>query len=118
MYQILVILAIVVAILLILIVLIQESKGGGLASGFSSANALVGVRKTTDFIEKTTWTLAAALVIISVLTVYATPDESTSTSVVTNMKSAPAPQLLGQTQQAPAAAPAAPAAQTPAPQGK
>ena len=115
MYQILVILAIIVAVLLILIVLIQESKGGGLASGFSSANALAGVRKTTDFIEKATWTLAAALVVISVLTVYTTPDESNSATVITNMKQTAAPQLPGQTQQAPGA-PAAPASggQTPA----
>ena len=36
------------SLLMIFIVLIQESKGGGLASNFSSTNAIMGVRKTTS----------------------------------------------------------------------
>ena len=52
-------------ILLTLVVLIQESKGGGLASGFSSANQLMGVRRTSDWLEKATWTLAIALLVLS-----------------------------------------------------
>lgn len=48
------------------IVLIQESKGGGLASSFSSANQLSGVRKTTDFLEKATWGLAIAMAVLSI----------------------------------------------------
>ena len=67
MYTLIIMLLIIVAILICGIVLIQESKGGGLASGFSSANATLGVRKTTDFLEKTTWTLAAVLIVLSVL---------------------------------------------------
>jgi preprotein translocase subunit SecG len=53
-----------------LIVLIQNSKGGGLAAGFASSNQIMGVRKTTDFLEKATWTLAGLMVIISVLAAY------------------------------------------------
>lgn len=56
----------VAAILLILIVLVQNSKGGGLASNFSSSNQVMGVRKTTDFLEKATWSLAIALLVLSV----------------------------------------------------
>lgn len=67
MYTLIIVLLIIVAILICGIVLIQESKGGGLASGFSSANATLGVRKTTDFLEKTTWTLAAVLIVLCVL---------------------------------------------------
>ena len=67
MYTLIIVLLIIVAILICGIVLIQESKGGGLASGFSSANAALGVRKTTDFLEKTTWTLAAILIVLCVL---------------------------------------------------
>lgn len=67
MYSVLIVLAVIVAILLTLIVLIQESKGGGLASSFSASNAIMGVRKTTDFIEKATWTLAGVLVVLSVV---------------------------------------------------
>lgn len=67
MYVFISILILISAILLILIVLIQNSKGGGLASGFSSSNQIMGVRKTTDFLEKATWTLAGALVVLSII---------------------------------------------------
>lgn len=49
MYLLLVILMLIASVLMCFIVLIQNSKGGGLASGFSSSNQIMGVRKTTDF---------------------------------------------------------------------
>ena len=52
MYTLLVVLIVIAAFLMIGVVLIQESKGGGLSSNFSSSNAIMGVRKTTDFVEK------------------------------------------------------------------
>ncbi|MBL7883533.1 MAG: preprotein translocase subunit SecG, partial [Bacteroidia bacterium] len=55
---------IIVSILLILVVLVQNSKGGGLASTFSSSNQVMGVRKTADFLEKATWTLAISLLVL------------------------------------------------------
>ena len=64
------------------IVLIQESKGGGLASNFSSSNQIMGVRKTTDFIEKATWGLAVAMVIFSVVCAYVAPTATDSESVM------------------------------------
>ena len=67
MYLLCVSLIVLASVLMCLIVLIQNSKGGGLASGFASSNQIMGVRKTTDFLEKATWTLAAAMVILSVL---------------------------------------------------
>lgn len=67
MYVFISILILIAAILLILIVLIQNSKGGGLASGFSSSNQIMGVRKTTDFLEKATWTLAGTVVALSII---------------------------------------------------
>jgi preprotein translocase subunit SecG len=59
------ILVIIVCILLMLVVLIQNPKGG-LDSAFSTNNQVMGVRKTTDFLEKATWTLGILLVVISV----------------------------------------------------
>lgn len=56
------------AILLILIVLVQNPKGGGLASSFSSSNQFMGVKRTADFIEKATWGLAGAIVVLSIVT--------------------------------------------------
>lgn len=84
MYTILLVLTVVVAVLMCLIVLIQESKGGGLASSFSSSNQIMGVRKTTDVIEKVTWGLAIALVLFSILTVFFVPKNSVSDSVIMN----------------------------------
>jgi len=56
----------IVCFLIVLLVLVQNSKGGGLASSFSSSNQVMGVRKTTDFLEKGTWILATSLVILCI----------------------------------------------------
>ena len=60
------ILIFMVAILLILVILVQNPKGG-LASNFSSSNQVMGVRRTADFLEKATWTLGIALVVLSII---------------------------------------------------
>ena len=119
MYTLFVIFIVIAAILMIGIVLIQESKGGGLASNFSSYNQIGGVRKTTDFIEKTTWGLAAAMVIISVACAYVAPKASSSGSVMegieapaTNPNNLPGFGASQQKEQAPAKQ--APAKQAPA----
>ena len=72
----------VVLIVLVAILMIQESKGGGLASNFSSTNSIMGVRKTTDIVEKLTWGLAAALVVISVACAYVAPQAAGESSVL------------------------------------
>ena len=61
-----VVLIVIVAVLLGLIVLIQNPKGGGLATGFTGANQIGGVKRTTDFLEKATWTLAVLLLVLSI----------------------------------------------------
>lgn len=66
MYLLIIALIIFVSVLMCGIVLIQESKGGGLASSFSAQNNVLGVRKTTEFLEKVTWGLAIAMVVFSV----------------------------------------------------
>ena len=67
MYGFVTVLIFIVCILLVLIVLVQNSKGGGLASNFQSSGQVMGVRKTTDFLEKGTWILAGALLFLSIL---------------------------------------------------
>lgn len=84
MYTLFVILVVIASILMCLVVLIQESKGGGLASGFASGNQLMGVRKTTDVIEKLTWALAIAMVVFSVASVYTIPAAGSDASVMEN----------------------------------
>ena len=81
-YTLLVVLIVLASLLMIGIVLIQESKGGGLSSNFSSSNAIMGVRKTTDFIEKATWGLAAAMVVLSIFCAYTAPTASSEQSVL------------------------------------
>ena len=119
MYTLFVIFIVIAALLMIGIVLIQESKGGGLASQFSGYNQIGGVRKTTDFIEKMTWGLAATMVVISVLCAYVAPQSSTTGSVMENVEvPATNPNNLpgfGASQQKDAAAPAAEAPATEAP---
>ncbi|HOT17146.1 MAG TPA: preprotein translocase subunit SecG [Bacteroidales bacterium] len=63
-YIFLTILVIIACALVILVVLVQNSKGGGLAANFTSAGQSMGVRKTADFLEKSTWTLGVAILIL------------------------------------------------------
>jgi preprotein translocase subunit SecG len=61
------ILVIVACLFQILVVLVQNSKGGGLAANFTSTGQTMGIRKTADFLEKSTWTLAGAILILCVV---------------------------------------------------
>ena len=67
MYTLVVILILIVSVLLSLIVLVQNSKGGGLVSNFGGANQMMGVRQTTDFLEKATWTMGGILVVLCLI---------------------------------------------------
>ena len=70
------------SILMCFIVLVQNLKGGGLASSFASSNQIMGVRKTTDFIEKMTWGLAIAMVVLSIASSYVLPKVVANNSVM------------------------------------
>ena len=120
-YTLFVILIVLAAVLMIGIVLIQESKGGGLASNFSASNNIMGVRKTTDVVEKATWGLAFTMVILSVACAYIAPRAGSEQSVLeqnatqtqtTNPVNTPS-FGVGE-QQAPAETPAEAPAETPA----
>jgi preprotein translocase subunit SecG len=67
MYLVFIVLTVLVCVLLGIIVLIQNPKGGGLTSNFSSQSQLMGVQKTGDFLEKGTWILAIALMVLSLI---------------------------------------------------
>ena len=81
MYLLCVILIVLVSVLMCGIVLIQNSKGGGLAAGFASSNQIMGVRKTTDFLEKATWTLAIVLVVLCLVSSLSIPKNGVGTGV-------------------------------------
>jgi preprotein translocase subunit SecG len=72
------VLILIACILLILVVLVQNSKGGGLAANFGSTGQIMGVRKTADFLEKTTWSLAIALLALSLISILVIPRNVTS----------------------------------------
>lgn len=73
MYTIFAILIVVTCILLVLVVLVQNPKGGGLSATFGGGNQVMGVKKTADFLEKATWYLAIALLVLSLLSNFAIP---------------------------------------------
>ena len=130
MYTLIIVLTVLVAILLIIVVLVQKSKGGGLSSTFAGSNQIMGVRRTNDFIEKATWTLAGIVALLSIVSVFVMPRNVVqgarvkpvneiqtvagteyATPVATE-QGAEAPAAEGKEAEAPAAE--APAAETPA----
>ena len=90
------VLVIIACFLQILIVLVQNSKGGGLAANFTSAGQTMGIRKTADFLEKSTWTLAAAILIMSVVATATIPRgvESGRSRIQTQIQNAVDPNAI------------------------
>ncbi len=118
MYTLFIVLIVLASLLMIFIVLIQESKGGGLASNFSSTNSIMGVRKTTNFVEKATWGLAAAMVVFSIVCAYTAPKAVTEESVLENAAAQQQSTNAANTQGFGAAQAPAQGAQAPAAQGQ
>ncbi|OYU80415.1 MAG: preprotein translocase subunit SecG [Flavobacterium sp. BFFFF1] len=54
----------IVCFLLIIVIMVQNPKGGGLSSSLGGSQQLGGVQKTTDFLDKSTWTLATVLILL------------------------------------------------------
>ncbi|MBU2975459.1 preprotein translocase subunit SecG [Zobellia sp. B3R18] len=65
-FTIFLILIIIVCFLLILVIMVQNPKGGGLSSSFGGGGSQIvgGVKKTGDFLDKSTWTLSILLVVL------------------------------------------------------
>ncbi|MDE7152865.1 MAG: preprotein translocase subunit SecG [Muribaculaceae bacterium] len=78
-YTIIIVLTVIVAILLVGVVLVQKSKGGGLASNFAGSNQVLGVRRTNDFIAKATWVLAGIVAVLSIASVFCSPNANVAT---------------------------------------
>lgn len=68
-FSIFLILIVAVAFLLVVVIMVQNPKGGGLSSSFGGGGTqqLGGVKKTTDFLDKSTWTLAVLLLALILL---------------------------------------------------
>ena len=64
-FNIFLVLCVVVCLLLALVIMVQNPKGGGLSSTFGGNTQVVGgVKKTGDFLERSTWTFAGALAVL------------------------------------------------------
>ena len=75
MFSLCVVLIILACIVLAFVILIQNSKGGGLASNFASSNQIMGVRKTADVLEKTTWGVAAFIMVLCFVCAFLSKNE-------------------------------------------
>ena len=81
MYTFSIIMIVIASILLILAVLVQSPKSG-MAANFGAANQTMGVRQTTDFLEKFTWAMIAAIVFFTLLSVVALPKSNKANEVI------------------------------------
>jgi preprotein translocase subunit SecG len=75
MFSLCVVLIILACIVLAFVILIQNSKGGGLASNFAASNQIMGVRKTADVLEKTTWGVAAFIMVLCFVCAFLSKNE-------------------------------------------
>ena len=86
-----VILVILASVILGLIVLVQNPKGGGLAgniAGFS--NQFMGVKQTTDVLEKGTWIFAGVIGVLCLIsTLFISGSSSTGTGVSNKISTTP-----------------------------
>ena len=64
MFSIFLVLITIVCFLLIVVIMVQNPKGGGLSSSLGGSTQMGGVQKTSDFLDKSTWTLATVLIIL------------------------------------------------------
>ena len=91
------VLIMIVCVVLVLVVLVQNSKGGGLTSQFSSSNQVMGVKKTSELIEKITWGLAIALLVLCVSSSFISSSSTTEAKeslLQDKVQNAPAPKPL------------------------
>lgn len=87
-----IILVVLASVILALIVLVQNPKGGGLAGsigGFS--NQLMGVKQTTDVLEKGTWLFGGVVAALCLLSVVFIPKEGTASTTGPDATNATAP---------------------------
>ena len=113
-FTILTILIVIAAILLIAVVLLQNGKGEGMASNFTSANQTLGVRQTADILEKVSWGLVTFILVVSIITSFTVRNQVSgvdANDLIENVEDQPAFPSAPVQQDAPAAE--APAAENP-----
>ena len=104
----------IVCFLLILAVMVQNPKGGGLSSSFGGSQQLGGVQKTTDFLDKSTWTLGIILIALIMLSSLAFNDGDGTVKI--DKSSAPATTETAKPATTPAPVESTPAETAPKPE--
>ncbi|MBK6634568.1 MAG: preprotein translocase subunit SecG [Chitinophagaceae bacterium] len=101
------ILVIIASVILGLIVLIQNPKGGGLSSSFGGfGNQIMGVKQTTDVLEKGTWLFAAIVGVLCIISPAFIPKEGTGSAPNKNLMEDVSPKVPAATTPANTATPA------------
>lgn len=105
-YTICIALILVASVLVILAVLVQNPKSG-MAANFGASNQVMGVRETTNMLEKFTWAMAIAIFVLSLIATLAMDKSLVATSNTEIMKDAETLQERVIESEAPAAMPQA-----------
>ena len=112
-FSIFLVLITIVSFLLVVVIMVQNPKSGGLSSSIGGSQMMGGVQKTTDFLDKSTWTLAAILVALILLSSISFSSIGGNESFIDESALPPAQALAAN--RADTAAPTAQPATTPAP---
>ncbi|MCF8322761.1 MAG: preprotein translocase subunit SecG [Flavobacterium sp.] len=105
-FSIFLVLITIVCFLLIIVIMVQNPKGGGLSSSLGGSTQMGGVQKTTDFLDKSTWTLAAILILLILLSSLSfSGSMSDSNSKIIDEKESVAPKTTTKTPAKPAETP-------------
>lgn len=108
-FTLLMILIMIASVLLVIVVMAQNPKGGGLSSTFGGASsAQFGVQRTNDFMEKSTWTLGAVIIVLILISVVVTGKPKQAAPVIPQAptKEAPAGKAPASQSSAPVSIPA------------
>jgi preprotein translocase subunit SecG len=108
-FTLLMILIMIASVLLVIVVMAQNPKGGGLSSTFGGASsAQFGVQRTNDFMEKSTWTLGAVIIVLILISVVVTGKPKQAAPVIPQAptKEVPAEKAPASQSSAPVSVPA------------
>jgi preprotein translocase subunit SecG len=97
MTEIISIIIILASALLVFVVYVQNPKGGGLSTDFGAAQQIGGVKKTNDFIDKATWSLAGLVAILSIILTIQTSSTAASSAPTPEAQQTDQPANTGQT---------------------
>jgi preprotein translocase subunit SecG len=99
----------IVCFLLIVVIMVQNPKGGGLSSTLGGSQMMGGVQKTTDFLDKSTWTLGSILLALILLSSLSFINNDSASKLDDGTEKSATPKAATPTPAATVPAPATPA---------